>query len=132
MAGAPLGHIRFEMPAGRGRKARVVEQEVRAQRVMLPDRQGGQLEVTCLIASEVNAPAGTKPVVWRLLTNRVASTLQDAVELFNWYRARSEIELFFPGTQGGLPGRALAAGRQPNGCKPRWRCTWVLPGASTA
>ena len=62
MAGAPLGRIRFEMPAGRGRKARAVEQEVRVQRVLLPDRQGSELEVTCLIASEVNAPAGAKPV----------------------------------------------------------------------
>ncbi|CDS55245.1 Transposase [Polaromonas sp. CG9_12] len=58
MGSVPLGHIRFEMPAGCGRKARAVEQEVRAQRVMLPDRQGGELEVPCLIASEVNAPAG--------------------------------------------------------------------------
>lgn len=88
MASAPLGHIRFEMLAGRGRKARAVEQEA------LPDRQGGQLEVTCLIACEVNAPAGTKPVVWRLLTNRVAPTLQDAVELINGYHARWEIKLF--------------------------------------
>ena len=95
MTSAPLGHIRFEMPAGRGRKARAVEPEVRAQRVVLPDRQGGQLEVTCLIASEVNAPASAKPVVWRLLTNRVASTLQEAAELIDWYRARWEIELFF-------------------------------------
>ena len=94
MAGAPLGHIRFEMPGGRGRKARVVEQEVRARRVMLPDRQGGELEATCLIASEVNAPAGAKPVVWRLLTNRTASTLPAAVELINWYRARWEIEIY--------------------------------------
>lgn len=71
------------MPAGRGRKARAVEQEVRARRVLLPDRQGGELEVTCLIVSEVNAPAGAKTVVWRLLTNRVASTLLDAVQLVN-------------------------------------------------
>jgi hypothetical protein len=34
-------------------------------------------------------------VVWRLLTNRVAPMLHDAVELVNWYRARWEIELFF-------------------------------------
>ena len=51
--------------------------------------------MTCLIASEVNALEGAKPVVWRLLTNRAAPTLQDAVELVNWYRARWEIELFF-------------------------------------
>ena len=49
MASASLGRIRFEMPAGRGRKARAVEQEVRAQRIVLPDRHGGELEVTCLI-----------------------------------------------------------------------------------
>ena len=69
----------------------MVEQEVRTRRVVMPDCQGGELEVTCLIASEINALAGAKPVVWRLLTNRVASTLQDAVELVNWYRARWEI-----------------------------------------
>jgi hypothetical protein len=91
----PLGRIRFELPAGRGRRARCVEQELRVQRLELPDRQGGHLEVTCLIASEVGAPAGVKPVVWRLLTNRAAPTLEAAAELIDWYRARWEIELFF-------------------------------------
>lgn len=95
MASAPLGHVRFELPAGRGRKARSVEQAVRVQRVPVPNKQGNPLEVTCLIASEVNPPAGTKPVVWRLLTNRAAPTLEAAVELIDWYRARWEIELFF-------------------------------------
>ena len=95
MGSTPLGRIRFEMPAGRGRKARAVEQELRAQRVRLADRQGGHVEVTCLIASEVNAPAGAKPVTWRLLTNRDAATLAEAVELVNWYRTRWEVELLF-------------------------------------
>jgi hypothetical protein len=47
--------VRFELPAGRGRKARPVEQALRAERVELADRQGGKLEVTCLIAAEINA-----------------------------------------------------------------------------
>ena len=51
-----LGCVRFELPAGRGRKARPVEQALRAERVELADRQGGKLEVTCLIATEINAP----------------------------------------------------------------------------
>ena len=34
-------------------------------------------------------------MVWRLLSNRVASTLAQAGELIDWYRARWEIELFF-------------------------------------
>ena len=95
MAGAPLGSVRFELPAGRGRKARPVEQALRAERIELADRQGGTLEVTCLIAAEINAPAGSKPVCWRLLTNRAVPTLAAAVELLDWYRARWEIELFF-------------------------------------
>lgn len=95
MGSEPLGHIRFEMPPGRGRKARAVQQEVRAQRIELADAQGGSIEVSCLIASEIHAPAGTKPVVWRLLTNRAAGTLAEAAELIDWYRARWEIELFF-------------------------------------
>ena len=92
---APLGHIRFMLPAGRGRKSRSVEQEIRVQRVQLSDKAKGVIEISCLVASEVNAPAGIKPVVWRLLSNRVAATLQEASELIDWYRARWEIELFF-------------------------------------
>jgi len=95
MQSAPLGRIGFELAAGRGRKARAVQQELRVQRVRLSDRQGGQLEVTCLIAAEVDAPAGVKPVVWRLLTNREVPTLEAAVELVEWYRARWEVELLF-------------------------------------
>jgi IS4 transposase len=51
--------------------------------------------VTCLIASEVGAPAGAKPVVWRLLSNREVPTLEAAVELVDWYRARWEVEVLF-------------------------------------
>ena len=43
MGGTLLGRIHFEMPARRGRKARAVKQEVRAQSVVLPNRQGVQL-----------------------------------------------------------------------------------------
>jgi Transposase Tn5 dimerisation domain/Transposase DNA-binding len=95
MACVPLGCIGFELPAGRGRKARTVTQELRTQPLVLSDRHGGQVEVTCLIATEVDAPAGATPVVWRLLTNRTVATLAAAIELVDWYRARWEIELLF-------------------------------------
>ena len=95
MLQTPLGRIRFELPGGRGRKARQVEQEIRLQRLTIPDGAKGTLEVSCLIASEIDAPEGAKPVVWRLLTNRLADTLEQACELIDWYRARWEIELFF-------------------------------------
>jgi hypothetical protein len=90
-----LGCVRFELPAGRGRKARSVKQELRVQRVVLKNDAKGQVEVTCVVATEIEVPAGVKPIVWRLLTNRQANTLEQACELIDWYRARWEIELFF-------------------------------------
>jgi hypothetical protein len=90
-----LGCVRFELPADRGRKARSVQQQVRIERVMLKDSAKVELEVTCVMAAEIDAPAGVKPVVWRLLTNREANTLEQACELIDWCRARWEIELFF-------------------------------------
>ena len=110
MDSEPLGRIRFEMPAGRGRKARQVEQELRAQRVRVDDRQGGHVEVTCLITAEIDAPTGTKPIVWRLLSNREVGTLEAAVELVDWYRVRWEIELLFLTLKEGCRVEALQLG----------------------
>jgi hypothetical protein len=36
-----------------------------------------------------------KAIEWRLLTNRLITSLEEGVELIEWYRARWEIELFF-------------------------------------
>lgn len=118
-----IGGVAFEIPAGRGRKARLVKQEIRMQRVSLSEgkkkgkengdeqvNEKGQIEVTCLIASEIDPPAGTQPVVWRLLTNRVASTLEEACELIDWYRARWEIEMFFSVLKVGLQVENLQLG----------------------
>jgi len=88
-----LGEITFVLPGRAGQKARQVKQELRAQRVKLPGRAG--LEVTCVAAQETGAPAGVKPVVWRLLTNRQAPDADAVIELIDWYRARWEIEMFF-------------------------------------
>lgn len=38
---------------------------------------------------------GVKPIEWRLLTNRTASTLEEALGLIEWYRARWEVEILF-------------------------------------
>jgi hypothetical protein len=41
------------------------------------------------------APAGVKPVIWRLVTNREAGDVHALIELAGGYRARWEIEMFF-------------------------------------
>jgi len=91
----PLGTIAFTMGARAGRKARAVCQELRVKRVIVDRGVHGNIEMTCLMASEIGAPAGEKPVCWRLLTNREATTLEQVRELIEWYRARWEIEMFF-------------------------------------
>jgi len=95
LASPLLGEICFTLPGGRGRTAREVRQELYAQRVSLSDGRRGSFEVTCLVAREIGAPPGVKPIEWRLLTNRTAETLEAVVELIDWYRARWEIELLF-------------------------------------
>ena len=105
-----LGQVSFELPAGRGRQARRVIQHIRTERIEFDDGARGRLPVTCVLAEEIDAPAGVKPVVWRLLSNRRADTLEQAVELIDWYRARWEIELFFLILKEGCRVQALQLG----------------------
>ena len=93
--GEPLGEISFVLRARHGVKARPVKQQLWAQRIEVPDGKRGTIAVTCLIAREFDAPAGVKPIEWRLLTNRSATDLEAMIELINWYRCRWEIEMFF-------------------------------------
>ena len=51
--------------------------------------------MTCVIAQEIGAPKGVKPIEWRLATNREADGFEAVVTLIDWYRARWEIEIFF-------------------------------------
>lgn len=94
-AGTPIGEISFAMAARHGVKARAVRQQLWVRKVDLPAGKGKTVSATCLIAREIDAPAGVKPIEWRLLTNRGAGTLAAAVELIDWYRARWEIEILF-------------------------------------
>ncbi len=110
LAGMPLGEIEFTLAARQGQAAREVRQQVWACPIRLPDGQGDTLSVTCLIAREMHAPAGSKPVEWRLLTNRTAETLEAAIELIDWYRCRWEIETFFHVLKNGCRVEALQLG----------------------
>ena len=93
--GAPVGEISFVIGARDKQKARKVRQQLWARRVELPARRGVKIAATCLIAREIDAPAGVEPIEWRLLTNRTATTVDEVIELIDWYRARWEIEMFF-------------------------------------
>ena len=93
--GEPLGEIEFALAARPGTKARIVRQQLWARRVELNAGKGTTLTVTCIIARENGAPPGVKPIEWRLLTNRAATSVAEVAELIDWYRARWEIEMLF-------------------------------------
>lgn len=88
------GGNRLTMPAREDQKARPVRQQLWARQVEITDGKGGRLSVTCVVAREVGAPAGIEPTEWRLLSNRLIATVEQAVKLIEWYRARWEIEIY--------------------------------------
>lgn len=53
------------------------------------------IEVTLVQAKEINPPSGKRPLIWRLLSNRMVEDEAQACELIDWYRCRWEIEMFF-------------------------------------
>lgn len=106
-AGVSLGEIRFTQASRQGQKAREIRQQIWAQRVELPDAAGGVVSATCIVARELDPPAGVKPIEWRLLTNREAADFEAAVQLIDWYRARWEIEMFFHVLKNGCRVEAL-------------------------
>jgi len=89
--GEPVGTIGFTLHSRRGQPARRVQQAIYARRIELAPG----LEASCVVARELQAPPGVKPVEWRLLTNREAIDFESASQLIDWYRARWDIELLF-------------------------------------
>ena len=110
LAATPLGDIEFTLPGRLNRPARAVRQTLHVRPVDLPDGQGGMMPVTCLIARETGVPEGQKAVEWRLLTNRVVATLEEAAQLIDWYRCRWEIETLFHVLKNGCRVESLQLG----------------------
>jgi len=112
-SGPVVGEIEFTLSRRKNKAARTVRQQLYARRIRLPAGDKGQyLEVTCLIAQEIDAPEGVKPIEWRLLSNRDASDQEALVELIDWYRARWEIEIFFDVLKNGCRVESLQLGVQ--------------------
>ncbi len=91
---SPIGNLSFTLRGRKGEPVRRVQQDLYVKCVTLSDKRGGYIETTCLIAKERHASKGN-PITWRLLTNRLVNTDEEAVELLQWYCARWEIEIFF-------------------------------------
>ncbi len=60
-----------------------------------PDRTLPEVEITALLASEPQPPAGQEPVEWLLLTNLPVDTPAPTLEKLQWYLCRRQIEVYF-------------------------------------
>lgn len=108
----PLGEVEFMLPAAPGRAARRVRQTLYRDTVTLPAlrKAAPEVTVTAILAREEQPPAGEKPIVWRLLTNRTAEPLEAVVELIDWYRRRWLVGIFFRIMKSGCRVEALQLG----------------------
>jgi len=86
-------------PGDRGRVARVA---VSFGKVAIAKPKTGRAcadpkscEIGVVVAREIGAPAGTKPLLWRLLTTLPVETAEDAREIIRLYRLRWRIEEVF-------------------------------------
>ena len=102
LAEAPiLEWIEFDLPKTEQRKAQRIAQSLRAVRVQLkaPRRPGGlklpDVEITALLAQELNPPAGAEPIEWLLLSSLPVERPEQARELLSWYLCRWQVEVYF-------------------------------------
>ncbi len=58
------------------------------------DKALENLPLYAVLAKEIDAPAGAKPIYWLLLTTLPVMTLEDATEKIKWYRQRWKIERY--------------------------------------
>jgi hypothetical protein len=91
-----LGTVQFSLPRAAKRNGRMVELNLRVERVALPaSRHAPAVGVTAILAREDNPPPGETRIEWRLLTDEVVTNLEEAVLRIDWYRLRWMIEIFF-------------------------------------
>ncbi|MBK8753100.1 MAG: IS4 family transposase [Candidatus Competibacteraceae bacterium] len=106
-----LGEVEFTLSAAPDRPARLVRQTLYRESVTLPARKGAPgITVTAILAREERPPAGQNAVEWRLLTHRIAESLEAVVELIEWYRRRWLVEIFFKILKSGCRVEALQLG----------------------
>jgi hypothetical protein len=92
--------VRAEPRTGRG--SRTAELEIRLTPVSIcrPRKVNAQeypdtVSLDAVEAKEVNPPAGETPIHWRLLTTHEVTTLEQALQVIQWYRWRWRIEELF-------------------------------------
>jgi len=90
------------------------------------------LDLTVIHASEIGAPAGRKPILWKLVTDLDVNNLEEALEKIRWYAMRWKIEVFHKILKSGCraeDAKLRTADRLTNlvalFCIVSWRVMWM-------
>lgn len=90
------------------------------------------LDLTVIHASEIGAPSGRKPILWKLVTDLGVNSLEDAIEKINFYAMRWKIEVFHKILKSGCraeDAKLRTADRLANlvalFCIISWRVLWM-------
>lgn len=90
------------------------------------------LDLTVIHASEVGAPSGRKPILWKLVTDLDVRNLAEAIEKIRWYAMRWKIEVFHKILKSGCraeDAKLRTADRLANlvalFCIVSWRVMWM-------
>lgn len=88
----------LSLPRQGKRAPRQARLEVRFARVKLtpPSRklEFNELDITAIVAQEIDCPQGVEPLQWMLLTTMTVENFDQAVEKLSWYAKRWGIEVF--------------------------------------
>lgn len=92
-----LGTITFIVPATKDRIKREVTQSIKVSRISFKKRISGSSCVTMnvVMAVEESPPKGETPYIWWFLTTLPIDTVDQAIQVIEYYLARWEIEVFF-------------------------------------
>ena len=92
------GTALISVPRQSKRAPRVARLEVRFGRVKLtpPTRklEFKELDITAILAQEIDCPPGSEPLEWMLLTTMAVENFDQAVEKLSWYAKRWGIEVY--------------------------------------
>jgi len=94
-----VGDVEFVLSEGRGRKSRLVKQNIRTATLTIPPpvhkKHLPNITINAVFLEELNSPEGASPINWLLLTTLPVDTLEDATLVVKLYLSRWGIELFF-------------------------------------
>jgi hypothetical protein len=95
-----VGKIEFNLSRAGDRKARKVKQEIRALAITLKaprrkEKEFPDIKINVVIAKEINAPVGVRPIEWVILTSLPIGGKKEALQVIEWYLCRWQAEIFF-------------------------------------